>query len=213
MKIKKTNPFYLIIAFMALLLATLAIVRVNNITNSVVLSPSINALNINGFLLPKRLPLANIKFTSTNGSLESTDNFEGQWTLLAVGYTQCPDVCPTTLLKLNQVIDEIAIEERPKVALLTIDITPDNINKLHDYMGYFNKDFIGLSTSTEQLDEFFQGLGASYSIKKRANGRVDIDHSTSVYLISPDKRYVANFPYMLTAEQMKQDYLAITRNE
>ena len=214
MKTTNNKPLYLGIAFMVLFLTTLALVRLNNnFDNAAVLSPPENALKVNGFLLPKTLPLAGVEFTSTNALLKSTEGFENQWTLLALGYTQCPDVCPTTLLKLDHVLNAIPIDERPQVAFLSIDITPENIDKLSAYMNYFNEDFVGLSTTTAQLDDFFQSLGASYSIKKSAKGSVDIEHSSSIFLISPDKQYVANFPYMLTAEQISQDYLAITHSE
>jgi protein SCO1/2 len=201
------------IAFITLFLATVGIVRLNNNFDTSAVLSSTSTLKVNGFLLPKTLPLANVEFTSTNTSLISTDDFENKWTLLAVGYTECPDVCPTTLLKLDHVLKDIPIDERPKVAFLSIDITPNNIDKLSAYMNYFNEDFIGLSTTTAQLDDFFQHLGASYSIKKSATGSLEIEHSSSIFLISPDKEYVANFPYMLTAGQISQDYLAIIHNE
>jgi protein SCO1/2 len=210
----KNKSFYLGITFIVLFLAALVIVKLNNNFDALeVLSPSDTSLHINGFLLPKTLPLENADFTSTDPSFISTDNFEDQWTLLALGYTQCPDICPTTLLKLNEVINTMPINERPNIAFLSIDITPDNISKLSAYMNYFNETFIGLSATATELDIFFKGLGASYSIKKSASGSLDIEHSSSIYLISPDKEYVANFPYMLTSEQIKDDYLAITRNQ
>jgi cytochrome oxidase Cu insertion factor (SCO1/SenC/PrrC family) len=210
MKFTSNKPLYLAIASIVLFLATLALVNLNNnFDNTAVLTPTKNALKVNGFLLPKTLPLARIEFTSTSELLKSTADFENKWTLLALGYTQCPDVCPTTLLKLDHVLNDIPLDERPQVAFLSIDITAKNIDKLSAYMNYFNEDFIGLSTTTAQLDEFFQSLGASYSIKNSAKGSIDIEHSSSIFLISPDKQYVANFPYMLTADQIRQDYLAI----
>jgi cytochrome oxidase Cu insertion factor (SCO1/SenC/PrrC family) len=210
MKFTSNKPLYLAIASIVLFLATLALVNLNNnFDSTAVLTPTKNALKVNGFLLPKTLPLAGIEFTSTSELLKSTADFENKWTLLALGYTQCPDVCPTTLLKLDHVLNDIPLDERPQVAFLSIDITAKNIDKLSVYMNYFNEDFIGLSTTTAQLDEFFQSLGASYSIKNSAKGSIDIEHSSSIFLISPDKQYVANFPYMLTADQIRQDYLAI----
>lgn len=214
MKFTSNKPLYFGIAFMVLFLTTLTLFRLNSNFDSVaVLSQPESALKVNGFLLPKTLPLASVEFTSTNATLPSTKSFENQWTLLALGYTQCPDVCPTTLLKLDHVLNEIPIDERPQVAFLSIDITPENIDKLSAYMNYFNEDFVGLSTTTTQLDDFFQSLGASYSIKESEKGSVDIEHSSSIFLISPNKQYVANFPYMLTAEQISKDYLAITHSE
>ena len=214
MKTANNRPLYFGVIFMALFLAAIAIVRLNgNIDHSSELLFSTNELPVNGFFLPKSLPLAGVEFTSTDGSLISTHGFKNQWTLLALGYTQCPDVCPTTLMKLDHVISTIPEKNRPKVAFLSIDITPDNITQLNSYMNYFNEDFIGLSTTPEQLDEFFQSLGASYSIDKNASGGLDIEHSSAIYLISPDKKYVANFPYILSAEQISQDYLAIIRSD
>lgn len=214
MNITNNKPLYLGIAFIALFLATSVIVKlsINLDTSAAVLNIDSN-LNMNGFLLPKTLPLASIEFTSTDASLMSTDGFKNQWTLLSLGYTECPDICPTTLLKLDQVLNGIPVDERPKVAFLSIDITPDSIDKLRAYMNYFNEGFIGLSTTTLQLNEFFQSLGASYSITESVSGSLEMEHSSSIYLISPDKRYVANFPYMLTADQIRQDYLAITLGE
>ena len=187
------------------------IVRLNShVDSSMLISPSANKLTVNGFVLRKTLPLASVEFTSTNTLLDSTDGFKNQWTLLALGYTQCPDICPTTLMKLDHVVNKIPIEQRPTVAFLSIDIRPDKIDKLRAYMNYFNEDFVGLSTTFEQMDEFFRSLGASYTITKNAMDGLDIEHSSAIYLISPDRQYVANFPYMLTAEQISEDYLTIT---
>ncbi|PAJ73450.1 hypothetical protein CJF42_15825 [Pseudoalteromonas sp. NBT06-2] len=212
MKTSNNRSIFLGLALILLIVATFMIVSLNYLFDTKVIpSSSVKNLNINGFFLSKSLPLASVKFVSTDESLVSTDAFKNHWTLLALGYTQCPDICPMTLLKLDNVLSNIPIDERPKIAFLSIDIAPENIEKLNDYMEYFNKDFIGLSTTKAQLGDFFSSLGASYSIKKSESGSLDIEHSSSIFLISPDKNYVANFPYMLTAEQISQDYLAITR--
>lgn len=200
------------IAVISLFLLTLATLIHTNDGDILSLSLASTApVNVNGFLLPQSLPLARVEFTATHPSLVSTEGFKNNWTLLAIGYTQCPDICPTTLLKLDRVLTNIPLDERPRVAFLSIDIGADEIAKLAAYMQYFNQDFIGLSTTPEQLDNFFQSLGASYRINKNPSGTVDIEHSSAVFLISPEQRYVAIFPYLLTAEQISNDFLTITR--
>lgn len=209
---KSSKSLYLGIVFAVVLLIALILVNMNNDFDTSTMPVTTHQnIKTNGFLLPKHLPLADVDFVSTDMSLQSTDEFEKQWTLLALGYTQCPDICPTTLLKLNHVLEGIPQVKQPKVAFLSIDVLPKNIDKLHEYMAYFNKGFVGLSTTKEQLDVFFQSLGAHYSINETETGGLDIEHSSAIFLISPDKKYVANFPYMLTAEQISQDYLAITQ--
>jgi protein SCO1/2 len=165
-----------------------------------------NKLKTNGFILPRSLPLANVNFNATQNEFTSTRGFEDQWTLLSLGFTECPSICPTTLMKLNQVVAGISEKITPQVAFLSIDIKPKEINKLTEYINYFNSDFVGLSTDTPQLDSFFKSIGANYSINKDTEGGLDIQHSTSIYLISPDGDYVANFPYMLSAKEIIDDY-------
>lgn len=211
------QPQHRLALYLALFIGFLSFLLISNFDSeynrNAATSFNQNTMKTNGFLLPKSLPLANVEFSSTSDTLKSTAGFANQWTLLALGYTQCPDVCPTTLMKLNQVVDALPKESQPRVAFLSIDITPDELNKLSDYMDYFNEEFVGLSTAKRDLDNFFKSLGASYSIQDSVDGRLSIEHSSAIYLISPDKQYVANFPYMLAAEEITQDYLMITAQQ
>ncbi|MCL1142450.1 SCO family protein [Shewanella gaetbuli] len=109
--------------------------------------------------------------------------------------------------------NSIDAEHKPRVAFVSIDIVPATVSQLATYMDFFNPQFIGLTTEPKQLDELFNSLGASYSIIQNDNGGVDMEHSSAIFLISPNKEYIASFPYMLTAKQISDDYQTIIASE
>lgn len=123
----------------------------------------------------------------------SKEQLQGQWSLVFLGYTSCPDVCPTTLQNLGFIYDDLkAIANNSQVLLVTADPKRDNLNKLSQYIAYFNREFFALRAEHNVLFPFTRNLGLMYAI----NGEGDdylVDHSASLVLINPDGNITAIF--------------------
>ncbi|MFL0798638.1 MAG: SCO family protein [Cellvibrionaceae bacterium] len=126
-----------------------------------------------------------------NGKAVGNSFLEGRWTIMFFGFTQCPDVCPTTLATLNKIYDKLSpIEQRNfQVVLLSLDPLRDTPDKLQPYMDYFNSEFQALTATDENtiarvarnfnIAHMKQTLGDSYTI----------DHSSHLALINPRGHY------------------------
>lgn len=121
------------------------------------------------------------------------EQLQGKWSLLFLGYTSCPDVCPTTLQNLGFVYDDLkAIADNSQVLLLTADPKRDHLKKLSQYITYFNTEFIALRAEHDVLFPFARNLGLMYAINGEGEDYL-VDHSASLVLINPDGNISAIF--------------------
>jgi protein SCO1/2 len=127
----------------------------------------------------------------TNGSLK------GKWTLFFVGYTFCPDVCPTTLADLDRVYPSLVNDQNTttQVVFISVDPNRDKAEQLADYVHYFNENFIGVTSTHKQLWPFVTKLGLIYSIVEKGDTEdfYLVDHSASIVLINPKGEFYATF--------------------
>lgn len=125
-------------------------------------------------------------------------DFQGKAVLVFFGYTSCPDVCPTTLARLAEVMKSLGNEAgRVQVLLVTVDPERDTPDKLAAYVAAFNPSFIGLSgdmPATEAVAKEFKVFfarskaGASASHEHHHEHAADsytVDHSSGVYVFDP----------------------------
>ena len=94
-------------------------------------------------------------FSAINGEGNNIEfkDYAGKVVVLAFGYTNCADICPFTLGYLKQLYNELSEEEKKQtnIVFVTIDPEYDTPKHLNDFVHFFNKDFIGLSGSKEQI--------------------------------------------------------------
>ena len=132
-----------------------------------------------------------------NGERFSNAQLTGKWSWIFLGYTSCPDVCPTTLQELNFIYDDLkAIDPNTQVILVSADPKRDTTERLAGYIKYFNKEFIAVNGGHEVLFPFARNLGLMYAIndgEQAENGMYMVDHSASMVLINPEGRIAAIF--------------------
>ena len=122
-------------------------------------------------------------------------HLQGKWSWIFLGYTSCPDVCPTTLQELNFVYDDLkSITADIQVMLLSIDPKRDTVDVLANYIKYFNKEFIALTGGHEVLFPLTRDFGLMYAINDQLDGKpYTVDHSASMILINPKGQIAAIF--------------------
>jgi protein SCO1 len=127
----------------------------------------------------------------------SNDSLKGKWTLFFVGYTFCPDVCPTTLADLDRVYSSLVNDKSTttQVVFVSVDPNRDKAEQLADYVHYFNKNFIGVTSTHKKLWPFVTKLGLIYSIVEKGDTEdfYLVDHSASIVLINPKGEFHATF--------------------
>jgi protein SCO1/2 len=135
-----------------------------------------------------------------------------QWTLLFFGFTQCPDICPTTLGLLSQAkrqLSDLPPAQRPQVVLVTTDPQHDSAAQLGPYVRFFNPDFIGVTGSAEEIQRVAQAFSVSMTQRPLADGSYTVDHSTTIFLVDPQGALRAVFSTPHSPDVIADDYRRI----
>ena len=142
--------------------------------------------------------LPEFKFEMVNNKTFTNQNLSDHWTLFFIGYTFCPDICPTTLADLDRVYPELIKPPYNNIQIVFVSVDPnrDKANNLAEYVNYFNPNFIGTTSTHEILFPFSQDLGLVYSIVEEGDNEDAyylVDHSASLVLVNPKGEHQATF--------------------
>lgn len=140
-----------------------------------------------------------------DGRTVTDQDFRGRWLLIYFGYTFCPDVCPTSLSVAAGAMDKLSPAERAKLvpAFITVDPGRDTVAVMKDYVAAFHPAMIGLTGSDEQVAGVMKAYKV-YGAKAKGGDAVNytVDHSSILYLVGPDGRFVQHFPHGTTADEL-----------
>ena len=166
-----------------------------------------------GTLLPSAKAIADFQLTDQHGKPFTRNNLVGKWSFAFFGYTHCPDVCPTSLSMLAQVMKKLekdsTLDTLPQVIFVSVDPERDTPELLAQYLPYFNPDFIGVTGDPQQL-LLTRQLGIMYG-KVPGDNADDylVDHSASIILFDPDGNFLALFGMPHDPDLIAQDFVAI----
>ncbi|MXY36585.1 MAG: SCO family protein, partial [Dehalococcoidia bacterium] len=128
------------------------------------------------------LPKPDVVLTDTNGDpFDFLAQTEGYLTLLYLGYTHCPDICPTHLLELSKVLEAMDPElvERIRVVFITTDPERDDAAAIRRWLDLFDSSFIGLTIEPDTLSSLLTFLGMPQITKRDiGDGRYTVNHAT-----------------------------------
>lgn len=165
-------------------------------------TPQENTPRIQGAIYPTAKNIESFSLVDQNNETFNKKSLQGQWSLLFVGYTLCPDICPTTLSLMSEVHWQLKEQDLqpPAIIFLSIDPARDTVDVVNKYVSYFNKDFTGLTGESAQIEKFTRNLNAVYRKAPGLNGEITqddylMDHSSALMLINPD----GNLQSILTA--------------
>ena len=122
--------------------------------------------------------------TDDSGRKVDAADYRGQVVLLFFGYTNCPDVCPTTLVKLSAALNRMGeAARRVRVLFVTVDPKRDTLDVLHRYASAFGSRISGLRGSEAELHALAKRYRISYSYgEPDANGDYEVTHSSAVFV-------------------------------
>lgn len=113
-------------------------------------------------------------------------DLRGKVVILYFGYTQCPDICPTSLALLTQALTQMNEEELSGLQSIFVSVDPgrDNTARLDEYTKYFHENIVGATAEKEEIDKITKLYGASYRVVESdsAMGYI-VDHSSYTYVI------------------------------
>ena len=159
--------------------------------------------------LPDASPLPDVAFVDEDGAPFDARRLLGHWTYVFFGFASCPDICPTTLATLasvRRVLRDLPTEQHPAVLLVTVDPSRDDAMMLAQYVRYFDTAFHAVTGDEASLARLASALGASYSRVPLTAGGYTMDHTSSLFLISPNGRLVATSGAPHDADVIARDF-------
>ena len=144
-----------------------------------------NATDITGSAIGQSL--AGLK--DSRGQERSIAEFHGKAVLVFFGYTACPDVCPTTLTRLADVMKQLGPDaERLQVILISVDPETDTPERLGPYVTAFHPSFIGLAGDMPATEAVAREFKVFFAKAKGGHHVGMIDHTTGAYVFDPAGR-------------------------
>lgn len=146
---------------------------------------------------PAPRELSNVSLTAQTGEPFTKSSLENQWTLVFLGYTFCPDICPTTMATLNRIypaLQDINSDHPIRVLFISVDPNRDSIERLAEYAGFFNENFTAATGEHKNLFPLTRSMGMMYAISESTdNPNYLVDHSGSVVVVNPKAQVIGRF--------------------
>jgi protein SCO1/2 len=144
--------------------------------------------------------------TDQNGQPVSDADFRGKPFLVFFGYTHCPDVCPTTLFDVSEVLRRLGPDADKTAALfITVDPERDTPDKLKDYLASFDPHLHGITGAPDAVAAVAKEYRVYYKKVPTDNGDYSMDHTAIVYLMDKNGHFVAPFSLRRTPEASADD--------
>ena len=125
--------------------------------------------------------------TDHNGKPRTLADFKGKAVVMFFGYTQCPDVCPTTMAEMANVMKELGPQaDKVQVLFVTVDPARDTPQILSQYVPAFDKRFLGLygdEAATAKVAKEFKGF--YQKVPGKTAGSYTMDHTAGSYVFDP----------------------------
>ena len=162
----------------------------------------------NTILLPKPRALSDFEFTSHLQQEFTKADLLGKWSLLFFGFTNCPDICPTTLQTLSQTKQELAASDawqNLQVVMVSVDPERDTVERLAKYVPWFDEEFIGITAPVEQTKAFAKQMNVPFiKANVQSEQRYEVDHYAGIILVNPLGEYAG----VISAPHTKDDLVA-----
>ena len=145
-------------------------------------------------------------------------NLLRHWNLVFFGFTNCPELCPTTLSTLNQAYKNLQTNHLPvlpQIIFISVDPKRDTPERINRYLSSFNPAFIGATGKKKQIDELVRDFNIVYvEIAQKGNqaNEYTIDHSGAILLIDPAGQLYAVFSTPHDAANIAKDFTMIVDN-
>lgn len=134
------------------------------------------------------------RLTDQNGRVVTEQSMTGKPSLVFFGFTHCPDVCPTTLFELSQVLAAMGKDaDRVNAYFVSVDPERDTPAAIKDYLSSFDPHVTGLAgtpEATEQIEKGYRVYARKVALK---DGDYTMDHTALVYLMDKAGNFVGPF--------------------
>ena len=174
--------------------------KIKNFVNVVAILLLVNPIYL--FAMPDVSDaLSEVTFQSSESEKIKLTKYKGKIILLFFGYTNCPDICPTTLMDISRALKELKDEaDKVQVVFVSVDYKRDTPRYLNEYVNYFDKRIIGLTGSQEQIENITNQYHVYYSYQKKDEvDNYTVNHTANMYFLDKnnnvEKIFIPGTPF------------------
>ena len=168
-------------------------------------------------LFPQPRELPDFALQQSDGTQLLPGELHGHWTIVFIGFTFCPDVCPMTLTQLGQAQrqwEDIPDGVRPRVLFVSVDPERDSPDRIGDYISAFHRDTLGATPDSPALEELPRSLSLVFMKVPAPDGvpedQYSIDHSSAMAILDPQARMAGVLQGPLDPEAIAADLRMLT---
>ena len=175
--------------------------------------PQLQAVKL--FEQPRELPAYSLQ--QSDGTQLVPGELKGHWTVVFLGFTHCPDVCPTTLAQLAQAQKQWAAlpdATRPRLLFVSVDPERDTPDRIGEYAHAFHKDTLAATADIPALEAFARSLSLVFMKVPAPEGapadQYSVDHSAALAVLDPQARMAGVIAPPLDPQAIAADLVALT---
>ncbi len=169
-------------------------------------------------LFPQPRALPDFALRQSDGTQLQPGELKGHWTLVFLGFTHCPDVCPTTLAQLSQAQKQweaLPAPTRPRVLFVSVDPERDTADRIGEYAHGFHRDTLAATADIPALEGFARSLSMVFAKVPAPEGvpadQYSVDHSATIAVLDPQARMAGVISPPFEPAQIARDLLALSR--
>jgi protein SCO1/2 len=142
------------------------------------------------------------QLTDQHGKAVTDKNLKGKPTLIFFGYTHCPDVCPTSLFEISEVLRAMGKDaDKVNAVFISVDPERDTPATMKDYLSSFDPHLEGLSGDSAETAKVITSYRVYAKKVPTKDGDYTMDHTALIYLMDRDGRFVSPFNLKRTPEE------------
>lgn len=163
----------------------------------------------------RELPAFNLR--QSDGTALVPGELKGHWTLVFLGFTHCPDICPTTLAQLSAAQkqwESLPESTRPRVLFVSVDPERDSPDRIGEYAHAFHRDTLAATADLPALEAFTRSLSLVFAKVPAPEGapadQYSVDHSATMAVLDPQGRMSGLVQQPLDVPGIAADLAALT---
>ena len=169
---------------------------------------------ISGTFFDKPKSVQAFTLTDHNNKEFNASSLKGKWSFIFFGYTNCPDICPQTMNVMKVASIEFAklptLFANTQYVFVSVDPNRDTAEKLKKYVGYYGKNFVGITGKPDTLTALAKQFHTHFMTTiDKDPAKYKVEHGGHIMLINPQGKWQALFSYPHSATKMVYDYHSI----
>lgn len=160
-------------------------------------------------LFPQGKSFSGFELVSHKNEKWQVEDFKGQFSILFFGFSNCPDICPTTLLDMQKIDKKLSDQQllSPRFVFVSVDPDRDTPEVLNNYINFFNPEFYALTGDAPNILSMASQLGVAYKVAEHEAGDLvyDVDHASALFLLDKKGERIGIFTAPHDVESIAND--------